>query len=121
MSNSYGKGLDRADTAATTIVAPLVHLNGTGRKSLEGALTKAYQALLDAQVHLAETGPNERDYYPLEGRFPGGSIYREAEAAHEARHQAIADVAAQIMGLMVAVADGLSGRLTLNADGSVTK
>lgn len=48
-----------------TLLAPLVHLNGTGKKDLVDALDNAYGALDEAYAALKRTAPNGRDYYPL--------------------------------------------------------
>jgi hypothetical protein len=44
---------------------PVIHLNGTGRRSLAEEYEEAYSALVNAQSKLAEATCHPRDFYPL--------------------------------------------------------
>jgi hypothetical protein len=59
---------------------PLIHLNGTSKKSLLEDIEEAYSALNAALSKLAQTGPNGRDYYPLPG-----NAFEVARQEHMAR------------------------------------
>ena len=62
---------------------PTVHLNGTSKKELLGAIEEAYSAINDAIAKLAQTSPNGRDYYPQ-----GPEAIYTAQLEHAARVQA---------------------------------
>jgi len=63
---------------------PMIHLNGTSAETLAHQYDEAYAALIEAQEKLAETAPNQRDYYPL-----ADEEWQAALAAHAARMDAI--------------------------------
>jgi hypothetical protein len=46
------------------VVAPIIHLNGSGRQNLIDALAAAYSAIDSAAEAIKQTAPNGRDYYP---------------------------------------------------------
>ena len=72
------------------IVIPIVHLNGTSRKSLIAQREEFYSKLFSAARALCEMGPNGRDYYPEPGRM------EKAIAQHERRLSILRDLLAEI-------------------------
>lgn len=89
------------------VVAPLVHLNGTGRAGLIEGLRAAEGPLRQALAALERgAAPNQRDYYPL----PEG-VWQTARDAHVARVQAVAAVLKQIERVHEAVSDSEAGIL----------
>ena len=47
------------------MIKPLIHMNGTSRRSLLEGYVKAKRAGVAFREALAECSPNGRDYYPL--------------------------------------------------------
>lgn len=66
-----------------TVVAPIIHLNGTSAERLVEALSNTYSALFDAYDKLRQCAPNGRDYYQEPGRM------QLAEAQHTRRQHLI--------------------------------
>lgn len=54
---------DKFQIHAGPVVAPCVHMNGTGKQHLLDALENAYAALDAAYDAIRNCGPNGRDYY----------------------------------------------------------
>lgn len=82
------------------LIAPLVHLNGSGRRSLLDGYTAAAQKVREALDALRDTAPNGRDYYPR-----GASALPRAIAEHDVRIQRLDAVLADLDELAIAVAD----------------
>lgn len=74
-------------TAKPAIVAPIVHLNGSGRQNLIDALANAYSAIEKAAEALRQTAPNGRDYYPA-----GPEALEAARQQHTRRIRALRDL-----------------------------
>lgn len=71
---------------------PTIHLNGTPKQSLLDDINDAYQVVAAAQIALAATGPNGRDYY--KGLKAGADYDRLAKAVdeHQARMTKLHDI-----------------------------
>ena len=80
---------------------PSVHLNGSGKKHLLGALEHAGSALWEAIKALEGTAPNGRDYYPQ-----GNSAFRKAQSEYQDRAKRLKSVADELAHIAEAVADG---------------
>lgn len=66
------------------IIAPLVHMNGSGYNRLATGLDVALQRLTSALDALCAAAPHARDYYPL-----GDGVYEQARAQWEAHYAAV--------------------------------
>lgn len=82
------------------LVKPMVHLNGTGRRSLELQYEKASEALREALEAVAEMVPNARDYY-----VQSTTAFTEAREQHRARLTKIHEVKADVDALWEHLAD----------------
>jgi hypothetical protein len=90
--------IPRPDGAA--LLAPLVHLGGTGgERLLEGYMT-AISAISDALDALGLTAPNARDYYPQ-----GDDAFRQARAEHDRRMNALRQARAELEMIAENIAD----------------
>ena len=65
-----------------SIVTPLIHLNGSGKRALLDQLCAAYRAVQDAMGALRQAYPNGRDYYPEPGRLQKAEAQYQARMAH---------------------------------------
>lgn len=88
------------------LMTPTVHLNGTGRESLQAQLSGAAEAIQAALVALNQAAPHARDYYP-QGKM--GEIFthafRTAVAQHEDRYARLQSVLDELTELYGAVSD----------------
>lgn len=73
---------------------PLIHLNGSPRAHLQEAYEQAYRALGEAWTKVAQSAPNQRDYYPL-----GEEAWKRARAQHEWRLNQIAQIRQELLSL----------------------
>lgn len=80
-----------------TVVAPIVHLNGTSRADLSRQFTTAYQAMIEAVEAAADASPNERDYYLNPGSFA------VAMAEHRSRMERLSAVRDEFLALAIGV------------------
>lgn len=78
----------------SSIIKPLVHLNGTSRASLEEQYLQAIQAVREAQKALTLAYPNGRDYYPL-----GADASARAMAEHRARVEKLTAVEDELVDI----------------------
>ena len=77
----------------TTIVTPIVHLNGTGRQSLTDQRLAMYNSLTEALETLREMAPNGRDYYVASN---GPERMDAAIQQHHRRQQVLCDLKDEI-------------------------
>lgn len=87
-------------TKLPTVTAPTIHHNGTSKRDLLEGYVNADAAIRKAMEAMAKTCPNGRDYYP-QGPHAMGQAQRE----HEARMEALRDIAKQMVALAEAVED----------------
>ncbi len=73
------------------MIIPTIHLNGTSKEQLTGALSAAYDGLNAAYDLLKQTAPNGRDYYPQ-----GGDAMEMAVDEHMSRLRRIDNVMCEI-------------------------
>lgn len=75
-------------------IAPLVHLNGTGRDGLMRGYREAARTLRAAVEALQQTAPHGRDYdcHPLTPQLGEGAPLKLATEEHRARLQALEGV-----------------------------
>lgn len=90
---------------AKTLVAPLVHLNGTSQDVLEEQLDAATWAIKDAQDALQNCYPHERDYYPLKP-INGKSAYSVAVEQHLKRQEILDSIVRELNDIYYAVCAG---------------
>jgi hypothetical protein len=83
------------------MMAPTIHMNGTGRQRLLSDAIAAGDAVLAAIERLAAAAPNARDYYPL-----GPTAYRTAAAEHDGRVERLRSVYRELAELAEAIANG---------------
>jgi hypothetical protein len=81
-------------TATLNLIAPVVHLNGTGRQGLASQYEEVGAALDEAVRTLVTNGPHGRDYYPL-----GDGAYSEAREQHFSRVVRVQSVVDEIHAL----------------------
>jgi hypothetical protein len=82
-----------------TVLAPTVHLNGTGRAGLVAQLEEALEALRSATEALGRAQPNGRDYYPQ-----GDRAIKCALKEHTSRMQRLESVQAELAEILARVA-----------------
>jgi len=70
----------------STVVVPIVHLNGDSAKTLIQNLETVYDALSVAYKALREVAPHQRNFYPQPG------LYEDYMKQHRARLQALHDL-----------------------------
>ena len=71
---------------ANSIITPIIHINGSGKRALLDQLCTAYRAVDAAMTALRLASPNKRDYYPETGRL------QLAEAQYRTRMEHLATV-----------------------------
>lgn len=84
---------------ATSVIVPIIHLNGTSKQMLLDDLENAYYALNKAYAAIKETGPNGRDYYPVPG------LMEKAVEQHMQRLKAVDAVKDSIAEQMTAISN----------------
>ena len=82
-----------------TIIAPLVHMNGTSKDVLQCDLMNAARKIREAQDALRETCPNARDYYPL--KEPGA--FQRARDEYWVRQEHLQLVYNELLALFEAI------------------
>jgi len=88
-----------------TIIAPVVHLNGTGKAQLIGAYDAAHDAIAEAYKALRECGPNGRDYYPLYGCQLGAKEMKDAQSQHRSRLLMLSNCQDELAAIIGAITD----------------
>lgn len=74
-------------TEKPAVVAPIIHLNGSGEQALIDALAAAYSAIDSAAEAIKQTTPNGRDYYPA-----GPAALEAARKQYTRRIRALRDL-----------------------------
>lgn len=74
----------------TTIIAPIIHYNGTAQVDLEAERLALYEAISDCMDALKKTAPNGRDYYLVEG------LLEKATAQFSRRERILLDLRDEI-------------------------
>jgi len=82
-----------------SVIAPIVHLNGTSRQMLMDELEEAYYALGNAYDKVKASGPNGRDYYLMAG------LFEKAVKQHTDRLEAIEGVRRSIAEQLTTISD----------------
>lgn len=80
------------------MMIPTVHLNGTGKASLQAELRTAYEALEDALKALRSVTVHGRDYYPQ-----GPEAYSMARAEMDIRIGALGKVQQDVLTMWQAL------------------
>ena len=81
-------------------MCPVVHLNGTGRKTLLAELELACSALTTAETAVRALTVHQRDFYP----YPGGGVpeYEAAVRQQQARLKALEAIRNQLLQCLLA-------------------
>ena len=74
----------------TSIILPIVHLNGTSKGALIESRSNVYDALRQVLDVMREMAPNGRDYYPQPG------LMEKALEQHHRRGKVIADLMTEL-------------------------
>ena len=82
------------------MIYPTVHLGGTAKGDLLGALTDAMATLQDAIVAVQRAAPNGRDYYPQ-----GAAAINTAQAEHGDRLNLLEQVRADLEAIAIHISD----------------
>jgi len=82
------------------MIAPTIHMNGTGREALLDQVTDAASALYKALDALSEAAPNGRDYYPQ-----GPAAFEQARTEHQSRADRLRSVLSELQALAETIAD----------------
>lgn len=90
------------ELAEARVVAPLVHLNGSGRQELSTQFKTQYERLDELIGYMIIHAPHMRDFYPL---ADATAVYRKASEAHSARIRSLQDMRRDIYNLWIAVED----------------
>lgn len=80
----YPRGVASSAPAASSIVLPTIHLNGTPKSHLLEGLEPALRAAYELASALQAMSPNARDYYPQ-----GEGAFYKAATEHAARREAL--------------------------------
>ena len=83
-----------------TLVAPLIHLNGTQQDDLVDSLDAAHVALGAALDALRHCAPNGRDYY-----VQAVGAFESAVDQHRARSMAVANAQAEVEAIIGSILD----------------
>jgi hypothetical protein len=83
--------------AASPMMLPTIHLNGTSREALYGPYVAARQAVVEAIDKVRATNPNGRDYYPQ-----GPDAIHEARVQHLIRIDCLEAIKAELEQLALA-------------------
>lgn len=84
------------------LVVPTIHLNGSSRERLTGALEKAAEAVRLAQEALTETSPHGRDYYVQ----ADPTVFINACLQYTNQVMALEDIGAQLYAVWEAINAG---------------
>lgn len=83
------------------VIAPTVHLNGSGKTSLVKGYQKLREAIWEAQRVMGEVSPHGRDYYVQENEItPSGTPARRAAIEHRARLLKLHEVEEEINAIL---------------------
>lgn len=88
------------------VIAPTVHLNGSGKESLRGQLIGAIRGIQSAQEALKECAPHGRDYYVQENEItPSGKPYNRAREEWADRLNRLESVKVELFAIYENVTD----------------
>ncbi len=100
MRDRVERGSGGSCAAGVAVIAPTIHLNGSGRQRLLDQCMDATQALVGAIDAVNAMSPNGRDYYPQ-----GSGAIAVATGEHLARLRKLEEIRAEIAALAEAIAD----------------
>lgn len=87
--------------AKKKLIAPCIHMNGTGETDLLDCLESAYTAVQDALDRLRHCTPNARDYYV----YGDPATFNHARDEHHARGLRLKGVVDELQALAIAIQD----------------
>ncbi len=90
-------------TETKTIIAPIVHMNGTGKNGLTEPIDAALDAIRTAYEMLKQCGPNGRDYY---NHPQAPQAMEQAQREHRNRLLSLHNLSAELEALWTAIEDG---------------
>lgn len=85
-----------------TIIAPIVHLNGTSKRGLTEPIDEALDAIREAYDKLKKCAPNGRDYYP---HTESQQAMSRAQTEHRERLLALHNLQTELEALWTAIED----------------
>jgi hypothetical protein len=85
-----------------TIIAPIVHLNGTSKHELTKPIDDALEAIRHAYDALKQCGPNGRDYY-THPKAP--QAMEQAQREHRERMLTLHNLQTELESLWAAIED----------------
>lgn len=85
-----------------TIIAPIVHLNGTSKSGLIDPIEEALDAIREAYDKLKKCAPNGRDYYPYE---QSQQALSRAQTEHRERLLALHNLQSELEAIWTAIED----------------
>ena len=92
------------------MIAPMIHLNGDTKQTLQTNLINAHQAIAQAIKKLRETSPHGRNYYPIlmdnEKSCTYTSAYYQARAEYVARMESLRKVNDELLTIYTAIEKG---------------
>ena len=90
-------------TTTKTIIAPVVHMNGTSKNGLTEPIETALDAIRTAYDALKQCGPNGRDYY---NHPQAPQAMEKAQKEHRGRLLALHNLQTELEELWSAIEDG---------------
>ncbi len=90
--------------AGVEIIAPTIHMNGSGKASLKEGYLKALEGIRTARSGLESISPHGRDYYVQD---PSGAAYgppiERAALEHRARLMKLNEIEAELTAILLDV------------------
>ncbi len=87
------------------VIAPTVHLNGTGKADLLNQYLRIRGALWEAQRTISEGSPHGRDYYVQDGPEEDGEAVRQAAIENRARLLKLHEIEEEITAILINISD----------------
>lgn len=92
--------------AMNKVVGPTVHMGGTSKQELLGALIAARHVLLDAMKAHQETAPHARDYPAINGRpHRAAARYMVAKRQYDCRIDKLRQVYSELTEIQANIID----------------
>lgn len=87
------------------LIAPTVHINGSGRDSLGEGYSNALEAVLEARRVLQDANPHGRDYYPQNepGEHLYGSATTRAVSEQSARLAKLIQIEEELIAILISI------------------
>lgn len=86
-------------TKESILPTPIIHLNGSGQRSLVEQAAEVHSALEDALKLMAMARPHGRDYYTS----PDPDAFTKARDAHNAAYEAVSKISEEYINYALAI------------------